>query len=137
MVVSINIVDGKTWNALDNTPTNTICNIQSGFVGSDPLNPITCKIDVGNQRFVIRNVYEFTGSPIRIMYYARTGGFDNNFDVSIHAFANEHAYNDFNWPIFYHTTDNNYNLQTMFYSMNSNNVANTSTSNSFDAMVPS
>lgn len=125
MVISIRVIDGKTYSSLNSS--YTICNIESGVVGSDPLSPVKCTVDVTNERFVITNVYKFTTDPLRIMYYARTASTQDNFDVEVHAFANLNAYNDYNWPIFYHTSDSNFNLEDMFYSSNpSNSVQTTS-----------
>lgn len=56
------------------------------------------------------------------MYYAKTASSQDNFDVEVHAFANWQAYENYNWPIFYHTSDSNWNLELMFYSSNPTNV---------------
>ena len=68
MVISIKVIDGKTYNSLNSSYPN--CNIESGVVGSDPLSPVKCTVDFANDRFVITNVYKFTTDPLRIMYYA-------------------------------------------------------------------
>lgn len=86
MVISIIVTSGKTYDSLNSSYTQ--CNIESGIVGSDPLNPVTCTVDNSNERFVIRNVFKFTSDPLRIMYYAKTAVSQTNFNVEIYAFAN-------------------------------------------------
>lgn len=44
MVISIRVIDGKTYSSLNSS--YTVCNIESGVVGSDPLSPVNCTVDV-------------------------------------------------------------------------------------------
>jgi hypothetical protein len=40
----------------------------------------------------------------------------DDFDVTVKVFANEHAYVDYNWPLYASTTDTNFDLNTMYQS---------------------
>jgi len=77
MVISIRIVSGRTFSNYHNDYKT--CQIESGVVGSDPLSPVKCTIDISRDRFVITNVYKFTTSPLKIMYYAQTASDHQNF----------------------------------------------------------
>jgi hypothetical protein len=114
-VIEITIYGGSAFNALSSSYTT--CNIDSGVIGHDPLNPVTCVVDVTNSKFVIYNVYSLTSTQLRIFYYARAICTNQgSFQATVTAYANVQAYNDHNWYLFRSTTNNPWTLNWMFIS---------------------
>lgn len=97
MVVEIQFTSGRTYSSLGSSGQ---CSIEAGVVGNDPLNPITCSLDAGNNRFIIYNVYKFTNVPLKIYYYASMASSQSGLIVYVYAFANNDAFVDHNWPLF-------------------------------------
>ena len=73
MVIEVRMSWGRTWSELSTTSTH--CNIESGVIGSDALNPVYCVLDRNNGRLLIyTKVYCYYeqgshtgyGTPIRI-----------------------------------------------------------------------
>lgn len=93
-----------------------MCNIDSGVIGFDALNPVTCTVNVGASKIEIRNIYAITNDVLRIHYFAQMACSQANFDVTVKVFANEQAYADYNWPLYASTTNSNWNLNIMYHS---------------------
>lgn len=120
MVVVVKFDYGKTYSTLGSS-----CVIEAGVWGNDPLNPVTCTTEPGNNRIVIQNVYRFSGSKLKFYYIGTMASSQSNFDVTVSAFADVNAFNDGNWPIYYSSTDSNYNLIGMLYNSNTGYAAKT------------
>ena len=86
------------------------------MIGFDALNPVTCTVDVANSRLFIKNFYSLTNTQLKIHYYAQMACSQANFDATVRVFANQHAYDDYNWPLYASTTNSNWNLNDMYIS---------------------
>ena len=118
MVIEVRMSWGRTWSELSTTSTH--CNIESGVIGSDALNPVYCVLDRNNGRLLIYNVYSLTNQYLKFYYYARTANSQNDYDVEVRAYANTQAFSDYNWPLFKSTTNTNYDLvNNVFYASRS------------------
>jgi hypothetical protein len=119
IVIEITFVAGKTFSALNSS--YTICSIDTGVIGYDSLNPVTCTVT--SSLILIKNVYALTNTQLKIFYYAKMACSQGSFDVMVKAFANQDAYNDYNWPLFASQTGSTLTLNTMWYSNNPSNSA--------------
>jgi hypothetical protein len=115
-VAEITFYSGKPFTTFSSSNYENRCQIDTGIIGYDPLSPVTCVMDVTNQKFIISNIYSFTNTPLRIFYYARTACSQSSLDVTVTVFANQDAYADYNWPMFYSTTNSDFSFNTMWYS---------------------
>jgi hypothetical protein len=84
-------------------------------IGHSIVNPVTCVVDVSNNKLVLYNVYSLTTGQLRIFYYARMATSQSGYDVTIKGFANPHAYTNYQWPIFASSTSQSWTLNTMWY----------------------
>jgi hypothetical protein len=125
MIVEIAFNGGQTWQAL--SYSWTVCQIDSGVIGYDPLNPVTCFVDVANNKIIIYNVYSFTSGGLQIFLYAQMACSQSNFGATVKLFANQQAYNEYNWPIFYSITNDPWSLNSMFYAQVSFNPKDSNT----------
>lgn len=116
LVAEITFYSGKPFTTFSSSNYENRCQIDTGIIGYDPLSPVTCVMDVTNQKFIISNIYSFTNTPLRIFYYARTACSQSSLDVTVTVFANQDAYADYNWPMFYSTTNSDFSFNTMWYS---------------------
>ena len=69
-MVEVQFYTNKPYSSLSSTTTN--CALESGLIGNDPLNPITCYLDRANNRILFRNVFWFTSTQLKFYYYATT-----------------------------------------------------------------
>lgn len=135
MVIEITFVSGATFNAISSTYTT--CNIESGVIGYDQMNPVSCTLDAANSKIVIYNVFSFTTASLKIYYYARMACSQSNFDVMVKAYANPQAYNERNWILFGDQTSNYWTLNTMWYSDYASwGGAQSTSENPYNAMQP-
>lgn len=119
MVVQIVFNSGNTFSSLG---ASTACSIESGVVGNDVLNPVTCALYSSPNRFVIYNVFKLTNTQLKIYYQAYTAVSQSGLQVCVYAWANTAAYTDQNWPLYGSCTNNNPTLPTnIFYAYNPNN----------------
>lgn len=134
MVVEVVVNGGKTWNALSSS--YTICQIDSGVIGNDPLNPVTCFVDVANNRILIYNVYSFTSGQLQVFLYARMACSQSGFGATVRLFANQQALANYDWPIFYSATSAVWSLNAMFYASATFSAKQTNTEPAFNQMTP-
>ena len=85
-VVEVQFYTNKPYSSLSSTTTN--CMLESGLIGNDPLNPITCYLDTTNNRLIFRNVFWFTNTRLNFYYYATTASDSYYFDVRVYVWAN-------------------------------------------------
>lgn len=90
MVAEITFNGGQTWNAVSSSYTT--CQIDSGVIGHDPLNPVTCFVDVANNKILIYNMYSFTSGRLQIFLYARMACSQSGFGATVRYFANTQAH---------------------------------------------
>ncbi|CAM5999583.1 unnamed protein product [Sphagnum balticum] len=113
-VVVIEFNSGQTYSQLYSS-AQQYCSIESGVIGNDMLNPVSCSVDTSNNRMVIKHVYAFTNTPLKVYYYALTASSQSNYVVTVKLFNDVNAFNDYNWVAFYSTTTPGYTLVNMFY----------------------
>jgi hypothetical protein len=106
----------RPYSTLSSTTTD--CVLESGLIGNDPLNPITCYLDRTNNRILFFNVFWFTSTCLNFYYYATTNSDQENYDVLVTAWANPDAYNTGNWKLFSSQTDQNWNYDPIYYASN-------------------
>jgi hypothetical protein len=125
MVIEIRFNSGNTYASLGSSGQ---CSIESGVVGSDILNPITCYLDSANNRFIIYNVYKFTNTQLKIYYFATMASSQSGLTVWVRAFANNQAFVDYNWPIFANLANSGaYTLNNIAYDSNTGYNVKTTT----------
>ena len=91
-VVEVYFIDTpRMYNSLSSTTSD--CMLESGLVGNDPLNPITCTLDAANHRLYFQNVYAFTSAPLRFYFNSLTVKVDYYYiDVTVYVWANYDAF---------------------------------------------
>ena len=115
-MVEVQFYTNKPYSSLSSTTTD--CVLESGLIGNDPLNPITCYLDRANNRILFRNVFWFTSTQLKFYYYATTNSDSTNFQTRVWVWANEHAYSDRSWRMYLSYTSNSWTYQSMTYATN-------------------
>jgi hypothetical protein len=115
-VVEIQFYSGKPYSSLSSITGN--CMLESGLIGNDPLNPISCTLDAVNNRLIFRNVFWFTDSQLNFYYYATTNSDSTNFDVRVYVWANEQAYANRAWTMFTSSTTQGWNYESINFASN-------------------
>jgi hypothetical protein len=123
MVLEIIFYSANTLkNTFSSLGGSTACSIESGVVGNDVLNPVSCTLDSSNNRFVIFNVFTLTNTQLKIYYQAYAASSQSGLQVCVYTWANNAAYQDRNWPLYGSCTNNSPSLPTnIFYAYNPNN----------------
>lgn len=107
-VVQIIFTNGHTGNwakQYQSLGSSSQCQLESGLIGNDPLNPILCQLYSANNSIVFYNVYWFTNTFLNLYYYGVTNSDTYHIDVAVYVWANVQAYNDRSWPLYYSVTD--------------------------------
>lgn len=112
-VVEVQFFTNKPYSSLSSTPTD--CSLESGLIGNDPLNPITCYLDQASNRILFYNVFWFTNTFLNFYYYATTNSDQTNFDVRVYVWANPQAYAERSWIMYTSTTASDWTYDSIGY----------------------
>ena len=115
-IVEVQFYTNKPYSSLSSTTTN--CVLESGLIGNDPLNPVTCYLDRNSNRILFKNVFWFTNYYLKFYYYATTNSDSTNFKARVYVWANQHAYDERNWRMYSSTTSNSWTYQSIYYASN-------------------
>lgn len=112
-VVEVQFYSNKPYSSLSSTTTD--CSLESGLIGNDPLNPITCYLDRTNNRILFYNVFWFTNTYLNFYYYATTNSDQIDFDVRVYVWANPQAYSERSWIMYTSTSGTDYTYDWIYY----------------------